>query len=369
MATLAAWIAVVVGMAAITHWFNLQPYGVPQLSPFTELKMAMKKPAWEVNVSARLLLMVLLLVLPAAVPFLWRSLQGTLKGGIFRKLIVALAMVVLVAALFIHPSLASIPWIPSTLNWEGINGSFPLPGRPIVLTRPIRFIVSVSVYLAACILAGELTGLLTGSRRILLTLFDPEDEQFALYSLTIFNILYFGLLVVRLADIEIFDRYLLFIVPWAATVFLLYATAEVSGTRNSKTAMPLAWVFLGLYAVYGIASTQDYWALGRARVCAASRLIASGVPRTSIDGGSEYNKWTELEKTGRINSHWVVNPPGAYNPALGETPSVLPLYRLEFEPSPDTLPSPFGSVPYYSALPPFRKQVSIDRILSPQPFQ
>jgi 4-amino-4-deoxy-L-arabinose transferase-like glycosyltransferase len=365
-ATIFSWLMVVVGMAAITNWFNHQPYGVPQLSPFSELRMALKKPLWELNVAARLFLMILLLVLPAAIPLVWRSMLDTLRGSITRKLFVGGLLLAVAAAVCIHPSLASIPWVPSTLNWEGVNGSFPLVGRPIVLARPVRFVVSLAVYFAACVLAGEFTNVRALARRALSSLVNPQGTQFALSAVTIFNVLYFGLLVVRLADIEIFDRYLLITLPWLATVLLLWAEDNQTGAATLKRAMPVAWATLAVLAFYAIASTQDYWALGRARVTAVNTLIAAGVPRASIDAGLEYNGWTQLEKTGLINSRWVVNPRGFYKPNLTETPIVVPIYRLEYEPTVETAATSFGYVSYFSVLPPFHKRVSIDRVLASQ---
>ena len=159
-------------------------------------------------------------------------------------------------------------------------------------------------------------------------------------------------------------RYLLPILPVVATIFLLWFQADNLANRMlHRLVMPLSWALLAVFASYAIASTQDLWALAQARATAAKRLEAAGVHRTAIDAGFEYNSWTQLLISGRMNSRWVVNPPNAYDASLGQTPSVVPLYRLEYEPTPETSGSQFGSVPYFSFLPPFHKRVSIDRIL------
>jgi hypothetical protein len=128
--------------------------------------------------------------------------------------------------------------------------------------------------------------------------------------------------------------------------------------------MPLAWAILAVLGAYAVLSTQDFWSLARARVAATQRLEAAGIPRTSIDAGLEYNGWTQLLATGRMNDRWVKNPPGAYHSEFGVTPDVVPFYRLEYRPTAESAPTEFGSVPYFSFLPPFRKQVSIDRIVA-----
>ena len=69
-----------------------------------------------------------------------------------------------------------------------------------------------------------------------------------------------------------------------------------------------------------------------------------------------------------MNDRWVKNPPGAYRPEFGITPNVVPVYRLEYQPTAESAPSEFGSVPYSSLLPPFHKHVSIDRVVIQTPL-
>ena len=148
---------------------------------------------------------------------------------------------------------------------------------------------------------------------------------------SLFSIAYFILLVTRSTEFDVFDRYLLPLVPWVVPTLLLWSGSEFTQQgRLSPRGMPVAWVVLAVAAAYGIMSTQDLWSLARARVVAVEKLEAAGVPRTAIDGSFDINAWTQLMLTGRMNSLWVRNPPDAYNPALGQTPSVVPVYRLEF---------------------------------------
>ena len=320
-------------------------------------------PLSEVTTVARLSLMLLLMCLPAALPLVLRASIDAWRGALGRKVIVTVLLMGVIGAVLIHPSLASFPWVSNTLNWEGINGTAPLPGRQIVLTTPIRALVAMAVYMAACILAGELTSLRSFARNALRPLLGPPVNQFTLAAVSLVSLVYFVLVVLRNRDFDIFDRYLLPILPWAATVLLLALGSDDRSRQMLKRAMPFAWAALGVLAVYSVLSTQDLWALARARVSATKRLEAAGVPRTAIDAGFEYNAWTELLQNGRLNSRWVLNPPGAYRPGLSQTPSVVPRYRLEYKPAADTAASEFGSIPYFSFLPPFHKQVSIDRVL------
>ena len=363
--SLAAWAAVFGGVAWVIAWFNRQPYVVPQTSLISELKMAVQKPQWEIAITARLLLMILLLCLPAAAPLVWEAWKKTWSGSLLRKLLVSVLLIGVIAAILIHPSLASFPWLASTLNWEGINGSAPLPGRPIVITRPIRVAVALVVYAVACILAGELVNLRELARRASRPFFDETGDRFALVAMSLVSVVYFALTAIRSVHFDIFDRYLLPVLPLVATVLLLWANSEKHGAVFRHLAMPVALALLAVLGSYAILSTQDLWALARARIAATRKLEAAGVPRTAIDAGSEYNAWTELKISGRLNSRWVVYPPDAYRPGLSQTPNVVPQYRLEYAPTAETAPSEFGFVPYFSLLPPFHKRVSIDRVVAP----
>ncbi|GAC1661767.1 MAG: hypothetical protein NVS9B4_14470 [Candidatus Acidiferrum sp.] len=362
-ATFTGWILVLAGVVGATMWFSHQLYVVYQPSVLNEVKLLLKSPLLTLNITSRLTLMLLLVSLPAAVPLVLRASLDTWKGSRKRQIIVATFFLGLVCSLLLHPSLASIPWISSTLNWEGINGAAPLPGRPVVLIRPIRALVAIAVYATVCILAGEVVNLRVLLGRALRPLLDPSDSRFALPAMSLFSVGYFALVVIRGTEFDIFDRYLLPLLPWAATVVLLWFDSDGHAERLLQRAMPMAWTLLAALAFYGIASTQDLWSLARARVTATKRMEAAGVPRIAIDAGFEYNAWTELTINGRMNSRWVANPPGSYRADLGQTPSVVPLYRLENAPTADTVASEFGSVEYVTILPPFRKRVWIDRLL------
>jgi hypothetical protein len=363
-ASAGGWILTLGGVAALLAWFKRQPYIEVQLSLFRQLEHAAKRPRWELNMFARFLLMLLFMCLPAALPLALRAWMNTWRGTRTRKIVVGTLVLAVLFSVLIHPSLASIPWVPSTLNWEGINGSAPLPGRPIVLTGPIRAFFALAVYLTCCVLAGELTNIRALAGGIWRAVRNPRGSSFALTAMSLVSIVYFLMVILRGVDVDVFDRYLLPLLPWAATVLLLWFESDNPSAKPMLwRVMPFAWTLLALLAAYATLSTQDLWSLARARVAAVRELEAAGVRRTAIDAGFEYNAWTELLISGHLNNRRVINPPGAYRPGLSQTPSVVPMYKLEYAPTPETPPSEFGSVPYFSLLPPFHKQVSIDRVL------
>ena len=362
---LGSWVVVVVGIVVMTGWFNRQPFTLYQFPLLGEVRLAISKPALELNMAARTGLMMLFLVLPAAVPLVISAAIATLRGTRSRKVLVGTLLAALSVALLIHPSLASIPWIASSLNWEGINGTAALPGRPVVLIRPVRVIAAVSVYVAAALIVSELWDRRNRLSRVLHFFVEPPESQFCLAAMSLFGAGFMALMMIRAARIDIFDRYFLPALPWLAALPLVWHQSTRSQGGRQPRAMFAAWGLLAIYALYAIAGTQDVMSLARARADAAARLEAAGVRRTAIDAGFEYDGWTELLGGGHANHRFVLNPPGAFHRELGLFPSVKPVYRLEYAPAADSVATPFGSVPYVSLLPPFRKQVCMDRIVHP----
>jgi hypothetical protein len=80
-----------------------------------------------------------------------------------------------------------------------------------------------------------------------------------------------------------FDRYLLPVLPFAATAALI-------GLAPARSA-PAAWVAAGLLGWWAVAGTHDSMEWNRARYAALADLEASGVSPREIDGGMEYNAW------------------------------------------------------------------------------
>lgn len=362
---LAFWAVSVICVAKITLWFDRQPYVVPTHSLLREVILALKHPAFEIGMLSRFLLLLLCMCFPAALPIIFRSWTETRRSSFGRKILVGGLLLAVVGAVLIHPSLASIPWIASTLNWQGINGDAPLPGRPVVLIRPIRAVVALAVYAAACILLGELIQIPALAKRSLNAFIDPSQTEFAAFAMLLACTVYFSVMLVRGSEFDVFDRYLLPVIPCVSIVLLrLFEAQNPDAAAIWRCTKPFAWGILSIWAAYAILSIQDYWSVARARVAAAKRLEAAGVRRTAIDAGMEYNYWTQLQINGILNWHWMKNPPGAYRPGFGITPDVVPVYRLEYKPIPgESVPTEYGSVPYFSLLPPFHKQVAIDKLL------
>jgi hypothetical protein len=190
--------------------------------------------------------------------------------------------------------------------------------------------------------------------------FKPDNHRAATAALILTTLAYLALELTRCMFNVGFDRHLLPLVPFVGIPILL-ALQNAGMTR-----MPiLSWLTLFLFAIYGIAITQELNSLARARVIAIARLKESGIDDNQIDAGFEHNYWTQAIISGHINDARL--PLGVYDPTKGPTPDLIFLYRLERVPMPDTEPSPFGQVDYFSLLPPFHRTVLIDKYKTPTP--
>ena len=98
---------------------------------------------------------------------------------------------------------------------------------------------------------------------------------------------------------------------------------------------------------------------------AVDRLETHGVPRTRIAAGFEYDFYTQLEESGRVNRYGMTNPTRPFNDFEGYTPAIKSKYRLEYPRAVDTEPSPYGAIDYISWLPPFHRRVFIDQFKFP----
>jgi hypothetical protein len=157
---------------------------------------------------------------------------------------------------------------------------------------------------------------------------------------------------------NLYDRYLLPLLPVIA-IPLLWAYQRA--VRNAPPA--LGWAIVCVLALYGIATTHDYIAAGRARAQAAAALTSAGIPRTSITAGFEYDGWTQLEQSGvtasfhagmPLSHAYPVSPPYRFWAA---TPSVDPVYFVMYSRLAALHDSRFPPVRYRAWLPPFVRQV------------
>ncbi len=156
----------------------------------------------------------------------------------------------------------------------------------------------------------------------------------------------------------------------AINVILLLHLYQQRTSRNLPAIS--VWV-LALLSVFSVAGLHDWYSLQRARVTAADVLARAGVPRTAVHGGLKYDGWTQITTAGFIPYYQPLGPvfrPGEYDSDLPSdcysslnqyTPVVHPKYYVVFSRLPCFQPSSFAPIPYQAWLPPFHREIFIEK--------
>jgi hypothetical protein len=210
--------------------------------------------------------------------------------------------------------------------------------------------------------------MLVGTAFTLPLLFEPppqtrERPRPLIVVLGLPSAVYLAALIYRsVLDRLYFDRYVILFLPLLILPALWHAQVH-------RPAPPWwSWTALTLIAVFAVAYTHDYFAVGRARVQAAGEVTASGVPRTRVSAGLEYDGWTQLEATGRILTPQEVTatppPPYPTHPPFWfwkYTRAIHPAFVVSYSPLPGLVDAGFPPVPYRTWLPPFDHKLLIQR--------
>jgi hypothetical protein len=360
------WIGSVISVLACIRWFERQPYALPEKiiqGPVTGMMVG--------HMLAELLKALLCLAL-VTFPILvaWIPIQRSLSRSALTR--IAVALVVLGAISIVLGRMGSLdhrvmPWLGHVIGTLSIFSSTGemLGSRPVTLTLPMRVGISLLVMAAALTLAEHL--LTRPWRRKTPGVASLHD---ALWVLGPFAISYTVFLLSRALYSFIYDRYLLGLMPLAIVILLLLHQRWVAERLPAVTIAALS-----LFALYAIAGTHDWFALNRARVAAVAQIHASGVPATSIEGGFDYDGWTQIEASGYINDARLRNPANSYHANLSPlqfpgrcrldfakyTPAIDPKYFVVFEPMTCLASSKYPPVMYRTWLPPFRRKIYIQQ--------
>lgn len=170
----------------------------------------------------------------------------------------------------------------------------------------------------------------------------------------------------------LFERYLLPLFLIVSIVILRLYQQKIADSLPAAFSVPLL-LFLAIY--FGLMKMHDSYAFQRARAAAAEEITASGVPRTQIRAGFEYDGWTQLEAAGYLNNENMRNPPGAYRPWVppnvpaecqlafsNHLTAIDPRYELSISPTPCGIPSQFAPVSYETWMPPRNRTIYIQKV-------
>jgi hypothetical protein len=370
------WIFSFAGILACLHWFSKQPYSVPEhiiwapIRPITLAHLAAQV------VKAFLCLLLVLLPVSAA----WLPTARRLNRNAWLRFAGAMTLVCLFAVLAYATHRIDtwlMPWLMFLLPEQSslVPGMF---GTPAAMTLWVRFVISLIVIAAAVIMLEQL---------IVPTKVKPTGRNGRALSwhqlvwiTGPFSCSYFLLLWPRAAFDLIQDRYLIGLTPFAI-VFLLRLYQE--RVRPNLPAVSVA--VLGLFAVYSVAGTHDFFAESRAQVRALRMVESSGAPRTSIQAGFPSDGWIQIQNGGHINESRIVVPAGAYRRNLPNlkipkgcrdgftkfAPIIVPRYFVLFPWFKNPLDPPpawcfehanFLPVRYTTWLPPFHQAIYVQKL-------
>jgi hypothetical protein len=258
-----------------------------------------------------------------------------------------------------------MPWLGHVIGTLSIfpNTGEMLGSRAATISMPVRVLFSLAVLGASLFLFEHL---LTRPWKTTKPAAPSLRQAFCL--LGPFMLSYVAFLMPRGMYSFIYDRYLLGLIPGAIAILLLMHQRWVAPRLPTGSTVVLA-----VFALYTIGATHDWFSLNRARVAAVEEIRAAGVATKSIQGGFDYDGWTQIEAAGHINDPRIRNPPNAYHLDLEVqrlpekcrlsfaeyTPVIEPQYFVVFERMPCLAPSRFEAVTYQTWLPPFRRFIYI----------
>ena len=363
-------IMVVLGCAAaLTIWFNRQPYTVPA-GMGMGLQTLLLMPNVAFMFIYKFLNMLGLFLFPMVLAALWRRQ--------WRYLLLAALLFFCLLPLFYSFQTKNIQIIGDTY-WLTVYGQYFTSSGAVVggvhgfEKRPV---VLSPAMIAGLVLAGALGLALSGylfldwweeigqSIRKRIT-----RQQIAVSAVAISSVAQILASLPWYATMTVFDRYLLLLLPG----FLILHAAQAAN-RAHPLLIRAATGLMAILAIIGFLFTSEYMAYTQARATLYNRLLARGVAPRAIEAGFEMNSDTQVQLGGYINNPLIKNPPGAYREGLRSRyiiymPEYFPdmdvhyLLSTQRNPPPEhVLPDPVDSVTYHSLLPPRRRTMYVYRI-------
>jgi 4-amino-4-deoxy-L-arabinose transferase-like glycosyltransferase len=373
LATIALWLVSVVLIWLCIHWFTSQPYSVPEKLFPQRVNRGFVLAALNQFFRAGLsILLFCLPVLASGLGFVPRlRLRARWVAAISLLAFFSLVIVLKLSGDWAH-------WRPF---WER-DIVYPAGIFPVVYgwgvrlpSLAFRYLDLIAVVLAiSCIAFTVLLWQEWPKRRQLSSLQHSLSRRDGLVLLLPFLFVYCALLGPRAGTpAGLNDRYILPIVA-----FVLYLLLRAYQDHVASRPPALAFIVLTLIALVSVAGVHDRFATSRASAQLLDRLQASGVPRTEIAGGFEFDGTTQIETAGYVNEPKLVNPPGAYVPPrkpwnasnpcainfLPWTPVIHPKYAITQGLSDCLNPGSVMSISYRTWLPPAMRQLYIQTVPS-----
>jgi hypothetical protein len=357
------WAGAVAGVLYCMHWFAAQPYAISE-SLFRIPASKIASPFFVAFACTLAEFLCLLLVL-FPVMSAWLSRIPIRR----RASLAAIASLLFLWTAFQVIANWTIPWMPNLLLGEF---SAVYAGH-VAFPRSACLTLSALIALAFVLFLATVRSLFRAGAGFA----QSAMARPIFWLLVPFSLSYCVMLVLHaLQPQSAFDRYLLGIMP--AAIILLIRLYEL---RIGPRLPAIAVAACSFFALLAVAGTHNLFASQRAQLAAIAELREAGIPRTSIQGGFEYDGWTQIENGGYINDARIKVPPGAYHandhvPRVAGTcsyqfsdwtPALRPAYTIVFPIKSCFAPSKFPPVTFRAWLPPYSRTVYIQQFLAPSP--
>jgi hypothetical protein len=355
------WVMSILVVFACLHWWNLQPYSVPEHILQGPVTAHMVHHLVGILIKSFLCLLLLLYpILVAWLPAVRRlNLAAAIRVGSAVILLIVVFWKVKTPANWLAPWLTHV--IASLTRKSGEITPWPLP---------VQVAISVLLLAAALIVGEQLISKLRSKSRSTSGL-KPVIRPDLLWLLGPFSLSYIVMLLPRALYATVYDRYLVGLMPLG--IILLIRLYQ----RVAKDDLPaICFLMLGAFGLFSIAGTHDWFAFNRARIVAVEEIHATGVPKTAIRGAFEYDGWTQIEAAGFINEERIEVPAGAYrkNMRMNQlpekcrddfgwyAPAIDPKYVIVSSPSQCFANSTFSPVTFRTWLPPFQHTIYVQQM-------
>jgi hypothetical protein len=296
------WLFGVAFIIACLHWFNRQPYSVPE--PILPWPI---HPESLVHLGAqvvRTFLCLLLIVFPVAIA--WVTTARCLQKSAKYRIGVALLLLASLALILHETGRLNDwvePWLIPLLGYTAFGKAY----------LWIRAIISLLAIAPALFIAEALV-----SRVRFKSATSRQQSSWIqlAWILGPFSIGYLLLLIPRATMAFIQDRYLLGLAPIAIIVLLKLYQEQVRQTLPA-----VSFIALIVVAVIALGAVHDFFAASRALTNVVVIVEKSGIPSKSLSAGLEEvdagwarDGWVQIEDGDHINDARIKVPVGAYRP-------------------------------------------------------
>ena len=372
-------------LAACMHWFDHQPYIL--LAPLLPRPLRLISPVKVMAVALRSALDLILFSLPILFAFVPSLRRATRRTGITLAVVTAIGIAFAVTLRHLNtlgnwlaPFLI-FPYVhPQTVENTFTMTSLPMKGpAPATLARGPRDAVTWMIFAGVVALIAALTARPRPASAVPITSVSMRQLVWLLAPVCA---VYLAFLLSRGTYNFVYDRYLLPILPLLLLLLLRWYQAR-EGPR-----IPVACgLLVAAMAAYSILTLHDVFASYRAALAACNQVLAAGYPRTAIDGGWEYNHFTQILAGTYVHQPGVRLPDGTILPNLDTnsgtdcsmdvrewTPDLHPLFTLGYPGTPCKPAPDFAPVSFHTWLPPHARAVQIFRYslegpAKPQPVE